>query len=169
MEDRAGDIWIGTRFGGSLYRLRQSSGKLEHYTVGAMINCIYQDVTGTIWVGTTNGLYQFNKSSNAFALYNVPGYSLNASEIRNILEDDKNIVWVSSKSGIFKLSQHHAGVVSLGRNQGLYSKALSFASYRLKSGELLFGDATGYYAYFPDQLTKNMQSPQIVLSRFQSF
>lgn len=166
LEDKAGDLWVGTRYGGSLYRLRRGSAKFEHYTVGAMINCMYEDVNATLWVGTTNGLYQFNQASNGFALYTLPGYSLNASDIRNIIEDDNNILWVSSRSGIFKLSKHHAGIITLGRNQGLQAKVLSYAAYKLQSGELLFGDAAGYYAFFPDQLTKNLQPPQIVLTDF---
>ena len=166
LEDRLGNLWIGTRFAGSVYRLQRSTGRLDHYTVGAMVNCMYEDINGMIWVGTTNGLYQFNQGSGAFSLHNLPGYALNSSDIRNLLEDDQGILWVSSKAGIFKLSKHHAGIVALGKNQGLSSKSLSYAAYRLKSGELLFGDATGYYAFSPDQLTKNTQLPQIVLSNF---
>ena len=166
LEDRNGDIWIASRFGGSIHRLRKNILKVDNYTAGAIVNCIYEDVHGVLWVGTTNGLYRFHAKLNGFSLHNVTGYSLNSSDIRNILEDDDQNLWVSSKSGIFKLNRHHAGIVSLGKNHGLQLKSLSYAAYKMRSGELIFGDATGYYAFYPDQLTKNMQSPQIVITDF---
>ena len=166
LEDRHGDIWIATRFGGSIHRLHRSTGRFEYYTAGAIINCLFEDSRGAIWVGTTNGLYQFKQSSDGFSLHSVGGYSLNFSDVRNIIEDNERNMWVSSKSGIFKLSIHHGGIVSLGKNQGLHANALSYAAFKLRSGELLFGDATGYYAFFPKQLTKNMQPPQIAITEF---
>ncbi|MBC7829646.1 MAG: histidine kinase [Chitinophagaceae bacterium] len=166
LEDDEGDLWIATRFGGTIYRWHRSTGKFELYTAGAIINCMYEDIQGTIWVGTTNGLYQYRPATNVFSVHSVPGYSLNSGDVRNIIEDDNKNIWVSSKSGIFKLSIHHTGIVSLGKNQGLHSNALSYTAYKLKTGELLFGDATGYYAFFPDQLTKNTKSPQIAITDF---
>ena len=166
LEDRSGDLWVATRFGGSIHRLHRSTGKFEYYTAGAIINCLYEDARGAILVGTTNGLYQFKQSSDGFSLNSVNGYSLNFSDVRNIIEDNQKNIWVSSRSGIFKLSNYHGGVISLGKNQGLHANALSYAAFKLRSGELLFGDATGYYAFFPDQLTKNMQPPQIAITDF---
>lgn len=166
MEDRQGNIWMASRFGGNIHRLDQATGRFTFYSAGAIINCLYQDVHDSIWVGTTNGLYKFNQASNGFSLHSIPGYALNSSDIRNIIEDDSHNLWVSSKSGVFKLSKHHAGIVGLGKNQGVKSSSLSYAASRLRTGELLFGDANGYYAFFPDQLTKNTKVPQIVITDF---
>jgi signal transduction histidine kinase len=40
------------------------------------------------------------------------------------------------------------------------------AGYSTPAGELLFGDATGYYAFFPDQLTTNTKAPKVILTDF---
>lgn len=166
LEDKEGNIWIATRFGGTIHRLNKRTGKIQYYSAGAIINCMYEDVHGSMWVGTTNGLYKFDSNSNGFAFHNIPGYSLNSGDIRNILEDNSKNLWVSSKSGVFKLSKHHAGIVGLGKNHGLKSSALSYAACKLQTGELLFGDATGYYSFFPEQLTKNTKIPQVVITDF---
>lgn len=39
-------------------------------------------------------------------------------------------------------------------------------SYKGKSGELFFGGGSGYFTFFPQQLTGNAKPPQIVLSAF---
>lgn len=166
LEDKTGDLWVATRFGGRIHRLRLSTGKFEHYTAGAIINCMYEDTKGTIWAGTTNGLYQYDPGSNRFSMHNMLGYSINSNDIRNIIEDNNEDLWVSSKTGMFKLNKHHPGIISLGKNQGLQANALSYAAYKLKTGELLFGDAKGFYAFFPDQLTKNTKPPQVVITNF---
>lgn len=166
VEDSTGDLWIATRFGGGVHRLHQSSGMFEHYTAGAIINCIFVDSMDSLWVGTSNGLYKFNASSNGFSLHNAPGYILNSSDIRNIIEDNSKNIWVASKSGIFKLSGSHTGIVSIGKNHGLHSSTLSYAARKLRSGELVFGDVAGYYSFHPDYLTKNMKPPQITITDF---
>lgn len=166
LEDKSGDIWLAAIYGGGVHRFRHRTGKFEYHTVGAMVNCLYEDSRGTVWAGTANGLYQFKQNPGGFSLHNIPGYLLNFIDIKNIIEDDDKNIWVSSRSGIFKPSVHHAGIMNLGKNQGLHSSTLSKAACKRRSGELLFGDANGYYSFLPNQLSKNLQPPQIIITDF---
>ena len=51
--------------------------------------CSYSDPTGSIWLGTSNGLYRFTKASLNMGLYNFPAYNNNThqrNELLNILK-----------------------------------------------------------------------------------
>ncbi len=166
IEDRQGDIWAGTLFEGGIIRFNSNTGKFKYYLEGASINCIYEDADGILWAGTVNGLFRRHRGSDVFSLYSDPGSSIGIAEVVRIVEDDEKNLWVSTKSGIFGLDRQRNQVLVIGPNQGVKTSALSQAIYKLKSGELLFGDATGYYAFFPNQLIKNTKSPELVITDF---
>jgi ligand-binding sensor domain-containing protein len=168
IEDRTGDLWVATRSSGSIYRWNRGTGKMKRYTAGdfCCINCMYKDSQGDIWVGTSNGLYHLKTNTEIFSLYNVPGSPLGSADIRSIIEDDKNNIWVGTKFEIFRINQKTSDIANFGKDRGITTNGLSLAVYKLTGGELLFGDATGYYAFLPDQLIKNKFAPKIVITDF---
>ena len=166
-EDRSGELWIGTGNGGGLNRMNRSTGKFKHYLNGTNITCIYEDTDGTIWAGTINGLYRHNKSSGVFSLYKDPAYSIETANITGIAEDDQKNLWISTLSGILRINLRRNETSVYGLNRGVNANTLNYlAGYKLHNGELLLGDATGYYAFFPGDLTGNSKPPQVVITDF---
>lgn len=70
-EDNQNCIWVGHRKGINVY---SSDLKLQ-YTISPVsnpnsnsnqVNCIYKDINGIMWVGTTDGLFKYDKRGNRF-------------------------------------------------------------------------------------------------------
>ncbi len=84
-----------------------------------------------------------------------------------MLEDNKKNLWLGSLSGILKLNARRNEIGIYGKKYGVNANSLfDMAGYSTPAGELLFGDATGYYAFFPDQLTTNTKAPKVILTDF---
>jgi len=114
-KDSKGNIWIGTEGKGlnkylkeknafkrypyskNISKLRQKSKELS----GDTVNTIFEDSSGTFWVGTWGGgLNKFNKSQNTFYYYrkeNTAG--LKSNIIRSIAEDREGNLWLGTWDG----------------------------------------------------------------------
>ncbi|MEZ5197036.1 MAG: two-component regulator propeller domain-containing protein [Bacteroidales bacterium] len=63
---------------------------------GYQINCIYQDQTGFIWVGTSGGIFRFD--GNDFDEIVLPD-SIENKNVTAIFEDEKAIIWFGFENG----------------------------------------------------------------------
>lgn len=66
--------------------------------------CMAQDSIGFMWFGTSNGLYRYD--GNSFTPFSFK--QLNGIEIRSLLVDSKNNLWIGSTwEQLFKYDVHH--------------------------------------------------------------
>ncbi len=91
---------------GSTQFLNAQFYKIEKYTeldglISSAINTIYQDNRGYLWIGTENGLSQFNG-------YEFKNYTnrngLNNNFIKSIYQDSKNNIWIGTNEGLNKIN-----------------------------------------------------------------
>jgi signal transduction histidine kinase/ligand-binding sensor domain-containing protein len=171
LKDHSGNLWTGG--GGMLNLFNSRTGKFKHFACSAGIHSIIEDSENIIWVGTTNGLYRSNSVLDTFLLFTDPEIGLTATTIvAGILEDDKKNLWISSSAGILRLSSDRNEITVYSKNQGVDASRLTMPwghnikGVKGKRGKLFFGDRTGYYAFFPDQLKRNVMPPQIVFTDF---
>jgi signal transduction histidine kinase/ligand-binding sensor domain-containing protein len=169
-EDRAGSLWIGTELGG-LNRLMPQTGRIQRFLSGANVTSLMEDSEGTLWVGTTTGLYRSNPAMNGFSRLSDPGTEVARNIIINgILEDNQTALWIHTSIGILKLNLQRNEVFiysnyGVAQNFGIGSYRSGY--YKAKSGELFFGSANGYFAFYPEQLAGgNTKPPQIVINEF---
>ena len=69
----------------------------------SVVNCIFQDSKGYIWIGTQNGLNRFDGEN--FDVYNydpVDSSSISNSWIYAITEDHEGDLWIGTKGGLNK-------------------------------------------------------------------
>ena len=59
---------------------------------------ICQDSFGFVWLGTTNGLCRYD-SEETFTVYNENNSELKSSNIRSLLADSKNRLWIGTRLG----------------------------------------------------------------------
>ena len=119
-EDDAGNLWIGTRFGGlNAYDRYQDQFTRYQYNEGDPnslsddeVTAIFQDSDGLLWVGTKNGLNIFDPAEEEFSHYqhnpDTPN-SLSSNLITKIYQDQNGIVWVGTEDN---------GLNNLDRNTG---------------------------------------------------
>ena len=180
LKDHSGNLWVGLG-NGTVSLFNSQTGKFKRFSYGVgkrqsayiVVNSITEDAENIIWLGTTNGLYRSNPAVDTFLLFTDPEIGLTSTTvIACILEDDKKNLWVSSSAGILRFSPKRDEITVYSRNQGVDAASLTVAwghnmqGVKGKRGELFFGDKTGYYAFFPDQLKRNATPPQIVITDF---
>jgi len=69
----------------------------------SVVNCIFQDSKGYIWIGTQNGLNRFNGETFDVYTYNpVDSNSISNNWIYAITEDRDGNLWVGTKGGLNK-------------------------------------------------------------------
>ena len=124
-EDRGGGLWIGT-FGAGLNRFDQRTGRFKAYlhepdnpsSLGSnIVSRMLIDHTGTMWVGTYNGLDRFDARSDGFAVYKQDT-TTDDEVYANLSEDKSGFLWMGGWRGLnrfnpetreFTVYAHRAG------------------------------------------------------------
>lgn len=108
ISDKDGNIWIGSDEGLNIITTNNDTLSYDTYN---RIQCIYQDHTGTVWLGTYfDGLYSLASGSNvhklSFKTYNSKNKLLVADEIMCIYEDKMGNLWIGTNGyGLQKYNQ----------------------------------------------------------------
>jgi ligand-binding sensor domain-containing protein/serine phosphatase RsbU (regulator of sigma subunit) len=115
-EDRAGNLWL-TTFGGGLNKLSNDEGAdgasvhfkryLHHAANSNSLNHnttrpIFEDQTGTLWIGTSGGLDQFDPVKESFTHHQYDPanpHSLSNNDVWSVYEDQSGTLWVGTYGG----------------------------------------------------------------------
>ncbi|MFO7614975.1 MAG: two-component regulator propeller domain-containing protein [Bacteroidales bacterium] len=114
IEDHEGFLWVGTREG--LNRFDPKTEKFTRYyhdpsdsnTISSnIINYIYQDRKGTIWIGTSypGGLNKYIPETNRFTSYHPVSEKDYSSTYIGMYEDSQGIFWVASRDGLLQFDR----------------------------------------------------------------
>ena len=122
--DSQNNLWAGSWEGG-LFLLKNGSKTFKNFTVettdGALssntILSMDEDKEGVIWMGSFNGgLNSYNLNTKQFKHYDEGPFVDNRFtdvEIRKVLVDQNDAIWLGSSSGLFKLETQDDGERSL--------------------------------------------------------
>lgn len=111
-----------------------------------IINTIYIDKKGYLWIGNDNGLNRYNG-------YTVTSYKHNPADsttigigyVTNILEDDNNNLWVATKNGVSIFNYNTEKFVNKFNAEIL--NTIVTRLYRTTAGEMLIVTRIGVYKY----------------------
>jgi two-component system cell cycle sensor histidine kinase/response regulator CckA len=177
-EGADGSIWMGTYEQG-LQRLDVPTGKIVNYKHDAKVpsslsnnrvNALCVDHSGTLWVGTQNGLNRFDRGTGEFTIFDEhDGLPNNAVE--GILEDAAGNLWVSTGNGLSRFDPRARTVKNYFTDDGLPGDEFNDSSvyFRSPQGEMFFGGVKGVTAFFPDRVTDKSFVPRVVLTEFRLF
>lgn len=102
-EDASHNIWIATNEGLSKFDQQKETFlnyKLPHSTTvhqSDRINTLHFDTHGMLWLGSKNGLLQFNPQNGSFKTIN--SYPLNQN-ISKLITSGNEFIWVATDAGI---------------------------------------------------------------------
>ncbi|MBK7936055.1 MAG: hypothetical protein IPJ82_02835 [Lewinellaceae bacterium] len=113
MEDKEGNIWIGTRVAekdNADTNKRSGKGGLNKYNGGKLIHfpetkglnesdvlTIYKDNSNDLWFSTTShGVYCYK--NNTFVNYNIPASTM------SFLKDNKGNIWLGCAGGLYRIN-----------------------------------------------------------------
>jgi ligand-binding sensor domain-containing protein/signal transduction histidine kinase len=124
LEDRHQALWIGT-LGGGLHRLahgRFEAWGLNHGLGRSAVFALYEDDTGTLWLGTPRGLTRI-RDGRCFHLGDAHG--LPNSLVNQILDDRNGHLWLGSHSGLTRVRRDELNAVADGHLQQVRAVVLT--------------------------------------------
>jgi ligand-binding sensor domain-containing protein/signal transduction histidine kinase len=170
-EDAAGILWVGSRHAG-LYRFDPAAGKFTifRHSVAAgslssdVVTSILVDRTGTIWVGTLNGLNQLDSATGNFTVY-TESDGLPSSMINGVVEDASGDLWITTTYGLSHFKPRSKTFYNYYRSDGVLDDLTG--AWKGRSGQMLFGSYSGLTALAPDAVDEKLLIPRVVLTNFQ--
>ena len=111
-EDRSGDLWFGT-VGAGVNRFNPQTGKFRvfrydpadpHSLSHNTAQKILVDHNGTVWIGTEDGLDEFDEATQSFRIYKA-GHELGQSRVDDIAEDSTGALWIATqRTGLLRFN-----------------------------------------------------------------
>jgi PAS domain S-box-containing protein len=177
-EDSHGALWLGTHFSG-LQRFDPTTEQFTVYRHNAndptslsnnRVNSVHFDHSGTMWVGTQEGLNKFDPKTGRFKTwYEQDG--LPGNVVSCILEDERGNLWMSTNNGLSVFDPSKETFKNYSAATGLPGADLTGwgACFKSASGEMFFGGFGGGVAFHPDKVVDSPYVPPVVLTDFRLF
>ncbi len=104
-KDSRGFIWISSfdglnRFDGLNCRIYRETGTDKISIKGTLFLNILEDRSGNLWIGSNKGLNCYDRRSDRFVNYQMPGRALVDQFFSPFYIDDQNKVWLQSRAHI---------------------------------------------------------------------
>ncbi|MGO4292320.1 hybrid sensor histidine kinase/response regulator transcription factor [Chitinophaga sp. RAB17] len=178
MQDKKGDLWIGTSGGITVFEKNKATAIYQHTNKKNSLSddgifCLLEDSKGQIWVGTREGLNLFNKQTKEFQTFTTSD-GLPDNMILNILEDAHQTLWISTPNGLCnavpRQNDNHItfAVVNYDATNNLQDREFNDnAALRTRTGELIFGGPSGFNIINPASIKHPVGHAAIVFTGFQ--
>ena len=169
-EDLAGFIWTA---GGGVSRIDPETGKVTRYLPNPEDSTTlagYPEVLlerrrepGIIWAGSGEGLNRLDSETGIVTHFTVRD-GLPNNTVYGLLEDDDGRIWISTNHGLSRFEPETKTFKNFGAEIGLQGLEFDNAAFfRGLNGEMFFGGTNGLNAFFPNELTENINAPQVEL------
>lgn len=144
-KDHSGAIWLGTMYRG-LWKVKDGVetsyiDPVDSYRNG--INCVRVSPRGEVWVGTGNGLGQYNEMTDKFQWY-VPSDGLPGKIVSDI-EFSNDGIWISTNNGLCLYDGKEFKTFS--KDDGLSDDHISQIHFSKSHNTLFVGTSTTLYAF----------------------
>ena len=178
-EDGKGALWIGTDSSG-LQRFDPTTGQFtaiyKHNEndptslSNNRVNSVHFDHSGTMWVGTQNGLGKFDSKTGSFKTYYEQD-GLSGNLVSCILENERGNLWMSTNNGLSVFDPSKQTFKNYSAADGLPGSDLTGwgSCSKSSSGEMFFGGFSGGVAFHPDKVVDSPYVPSVVLTDFRLF
>lgn len=178
-EDSNHNIWFSTNNGLNLVSPENKKEGIFHRFLpeeddpeslpGRDVRQVIEDSIGRIWIVTEYGLARYNAETGGFQTYDASD-GLPVNELRSIIEDDNGDFWIGTVQGLSHFDPEEETFVNYSEEDGLQGEEFSrFASYKLNTGELLFGGMNGFNLFYPDEISINPHTPPVYITDFKLF
>lgn len=166
-EDAHGYLWLATH-GQGVYRYHPLKNTWQHYRYGRQegalpnnhVNCIYLDSNQKLWLGTENGLCQYDEQNDRFT--EVP-LNMPTPIVCGIVEE-QGVMWLTTTRGLVRYGpDKHVYVFTT--SDGLSSNQFSPNSIlKTREGRIYAGSGMGMNAFYPFQIKVNERVPALVFT-----
>ena len=178
--DDNGNVWVATSGGGlckwEADSLQSGTGYTRFLAQADNPNSICSDLItcllwreGVLWIGTENGISQFHPATQTFTNALSRTHDING-RICGILADQAGRIWVSTYDGLFCYDPGRDRLSKYYGKDGLQGEGFEYRSYYgTETGELFFGGASGYNAFFGHKIQQDTLLPKPFLTDLKIF
>lgn len=180
-EDRFGVLWIGTVGGLNKLELNNFDPNNVQFTryeseVGSpnslshnFVVSIHEDKSGKLWIGTMDGLNEFDRVNEIFMVYRNKDIQ-SSNYLGGIQEDNKGNLWIGTNKGIsrFNLKEKTFKNYEVDDNPQDFATTTD-VSLKSRDGEMFFGGPKGFISFFQGTITEAPDVPPVVITNFLLF
>ena len=173
-EDSQHNLWLGT-FGSGLQYLDTRTGQFTSFQSGDdfgslsdnEVNWVQITRSGRMWVGTANGLNEFDPATKHFTDYGV-NEGMASGFIDCVLEDGRGKLWMSTTKGITSFDPASGSFRNFSTAEGLPSPEMSGTGgcFKTASGRMYFAGLSGAASFLPEAISDKSFAPPIVITDF---
>jgi signal transduction histidine kinase/ligand-binding sensor domain-containing protein/AraC-like DNA-binding protein len=168
--DNEGLIWLAHYKGVSCYNPRTGSfiNYLNRNTIlpHVIAYTLYQDASGKIWIGSSDGLYIFDKENENIQHYTTAN-GLPNNVICGILQDGDENIWLSTYLGISRFNVDENVFTNYFAGDGLQgNEFMRGARFRDAEGRIYFGGIYGVTHFFPHEIADTQKELQVFITDF---
>jgi signal transduction histidine kinase/ligand-binding sensor domain-containing protein/CheY-like chemotaxis protein len=171
-EDHENNIWVGTDGGGVVKFSATDSEKVTCFTAGtsssslshSKVYAVCVDYSGRVWIGTHNGLNQYQAKTNNFKRY-TENHGLSNNLVYSIIEDDNRHLWLSTANGLSRFNPETGEFKN-------YLSGFEFsddAFFKSESGRIYMGGINGFYVFHPDSINHSASPPPVSYTNLRLF
>ena len=178
LESKKHGLWLITTNGLFLYNYKTDSiephgfDKVRGDVFGTQnINSLYEDSTGTLWVGTwQGGLSKYNVETKKIKTY-TRNDGLPSMSVQGILEDeDKKALWLSTFDGLSFFNTKTEKFNNFSIADGIQSQLFAEgSSLKTSDGHFIFGGANGITVFSSNDVNNNSIPPKVFLTDLKLF
>ncbi len=167
IEDYTGKLWVGVWNGGGVSLFNPEKAEFKTYLTGNGISCVYEDTDNVLWAAGIDGLFRYDRNNDIFINTRHLHQMLDVASVYCMVEDDQKNLWLSTTRGIIKFNSLRNEISVFGENYGVDGSSLVYLSgYKGRDGKIYFGNANGYYAFYPGEFLNTFNAPDIVFTGF---
>jgi signal transduction histidine kinase/ligand-binding sensor domain-containing protein len=178
IESQRYGLWINTNDGLFLYdyksnrvnRIGRDPSKGDVF-VTQDVNALYEDPSGTVWVGTwQGGLSRLDVKEGKIKTYTIDD-GLPSMSIQAIIADEKNrSLWLSTFEGLSRFDVETEKFYNYSIDEGIQGQQFADRSYlKTSDGKFLFGGSNGITVFDPESVRKDSKPPIVFLTDFKLF
>ena len=180
VEDKTGDLWIGS-MGSGVLRFAQAAQQLRILRgprgeplalSNVRTNAVFIDRAGTLWAATENGLDRIDPVTGQVLRYSE-NEGMASGAVACILEDASDDLWMSTTRGISRFDPKTGEFQNFSMADGLPGPGADLTAYsacfQSPNGEMYFGGFTGAVRFHPEDVRNDFYAPPIALTAFALF
>lgn len=157
LEDRNDNVWIGTYLGG-VTKFNSTTRTFERYhnvpgdrnsLINDIVNFVYEDSKGNIWILTHEGLSRYLVESNNFINYKTSTEHPISTNFATCMVEDDDDLWIGTYNGLFKFNQKTETLKTyvVNKTKGNISDDLIYSLLKDSKGRIWVGTFNGLNLY----------------------
>ncbi|QEC42687.1 sensor histidine kinase [Pseudobacter ginsenosidimutans] len=169
-EDDRQRIWMGTE-GMGLLLLDPANNSISSIDLPQLntrnVRSLYQDRTGQLWIGSDNGLVQYDPQKKAVIKIWQTEDGLANNVVYGILQDQQQRLWLSTNNGLSCFDPEAKKFLNYDVSYGLQGTEFNTnCCYRDARGMMYFGGIEGLTWFHPGNVPADKFNPPPVITGF---